>query len=72
VRRDDRTRFRRFRHGRPTSFVFKSEIPESRRSKSRPGIGVVKVRTVTLNQKDEPVEILVAKSGCAATAGLTR
>jgi acyl dehydratase len=37
-----------------------SEILEVRPSKSRPEIGLVKVRTTTLNQKGEPVQILVA------------
>ena len=36
-----------------------SEVLEVRRSKSRPEIGVVKIRTTTLNQKDEPVQINV-------------
>jgi acyl dehydratase len=36
-----------------------SEILEVRPSKSRPDIGVVKVRTTTLNQKGEPVQISV-------------
>ncbi len=35
------------------------EILEVRPSKSRPDIGVVKIRTTTLNQKDEPVQINV-------------
>jgi acyl dehydratase len=37
-----------------------SEILEVRPSKSRPEIGLVKVRTTTLNQLGEPVQILVA------------
>jgi acyl dehydratase len=37
-----------------------SEILEVRPSKSRPEIGLVKVRTTTLNQNGEPVQILVA------------
>ena len=37
-----------------------SEILDMRPSKSRPEIGLVKVRTTTFNQKDEPVQILVA------------
>jgi len=37
-----------------------SEILEVRPSKSRPEFGLVKVRTTTLNQKGEPVQILVA------------
>jgi len=36
-----------------------SEILEVRPSKSRPDIGVVKVRTTTLNQKNEAVQISV-------------
>ena len=37
-----------------------SEILEARPSKSRPDIGLIKVRTTTLNQNGEPVQILVA------------
>ncbi|MFZ3238427.1 MAG: MaoC family dehydratase [Stellaceae bacterium] len=37
-----------------------SEIVEMRPSKSRPERGLVKVRTTTLNQSDEPVQIFVA------------
>jgi acyl dehydratase len=37
-----------------------SEIVATRPSKSRPDRGLVKVRTTTLNQRDEPVQILVA------------
>jgi acyl dehydratase len=37
-----------------------SEVLEVRPSKSRPGQGLIKVRTTTLNQKDEPVQVLVA------------
>jgi len=37
-----------------------SEVLEVRPSKSRPDIGLVKVRTTTLNQKDEPVQVLVS------------
>jgi acyl dehydratase len=37
-----------------------SEILEVRPSKSRPDVGLVKVRTTTLNQKNEPVQIFVA------------
>jgi len=36
-----------------------SEILEVRPSKSRPEQGLVKVRTTTFNQNDEPVQILV-------------
>lgn len=37
-----------------------SEIIGVRPSQSRPGQGVIKVRTTTLNQNDEPVQILIA------------
>ncbi|HUK09038.1 MAG TPA: MaoC family dehydratase [Stellaceae bacterium] len=37
-----------------------NEVLEVRPSKSRPEQGVIKVRTTTLNQNDEPVQILVA------------
>ena len=37
-----------------------SEIVETRPSKSRPTLGLVKVRTTTLNQAGEPVQVLVA------------
>jgi acyl dehydratase len=36
-----------------------SEILDVRPSKSRPGQGLIKVRTTTLNQNDEPVQITV-------------
>ncbi|HEV3020401.1 MAG TPA: MaoC family dehydratase [Burkholderiaceae bacterium] len=36
-----------------------SEVLEVRASKSRPGQGVIKVRTTTLNQNGEPVQISV-------------
>ena len=36
-----------------------SEILEVRESRSRPSQGVVKVRTTTLNQNDEPVQVYV-------------
>jgi acyl dehydratase len=36
-----------------------SEVLEVRPSKSRPDIGVVKIRTTTLNQKNEPVQVNV-------------
>lgn len=38
----------------------KNEVVAVRPSKSRPGQGVIKVRTTTLNQFDEPVQVLVA------------
>ena len=37
-----------------------NEVLETRDSKSRPEIGLVKVRTITLNQNNEPVQILIA------------
>ena len=37
-----------------------SEVLEVRPSKSRPEQGLIKVRTTTLNQDGEPVQILVA------------
>ena len=37
-----------------------SEVLEVRPSKSRPDQGLIKVRTTTLNQNDEPVQVLVA------------
>lgn len=36
-----------------------SEVLEVRASKSRPNQGVIKVRTTTLNQNDEPVQVSV-------------
>jgi acyl dehydratase len=36
-----------------------SEVLEVRASKSRPDQGVIKVRTTTLNQNDEPVQVFV-------------
>lgn len=36
-----------------------SEVLEVRRSSSRPTQGMIKLRTVTLNQHDEPVQIMV-------------
>ena len=38
-----------------------SEVLEVRPSKSRPEQGIIKVRTTTLNQNGEPVQILTAK-----------
>ena len=35
------------------------EVLERREMKSRPGLGLVKVRCTTLNQKDEPVQVSV-------------
>ena len=37
-----------------------SEVMELRPSKSRPQLGLVKMRTTTLNQNNEPVQIFVA------------
>lgn len=37
-----------------------TEVLEVRPSKSRPDQGLMKVRTTTLNQKDEPVQVLVS------------
>ena len=36
-----------------------SEVLEVRPSKSRPDQGLIKVRTTTLNQNDEPVQIMI-------------
>jgi len=36
-----------------------SEVLEVRPSKSRPGQGLIKVRTTTLNQNNEPVQVFV-------------
>ena len=38
----------------------RNEVLAVRLSKSRSGQGVIKVRTTTLNQNDEPVQVLVA------------
>ncbi len=38
----------------------RSEIIEVRRSKSRPQSGIIKIRTTTFNQHDEPVQVFVA------------
>jgi acyl dehydratase len=37
------------------------EVVEATPSRSRPDRGMVTMRTVTLNQRDEPVQVLVAK-----------
>ena len=37
-----------------------SEVLEVRPSRSRPDVGLVKVRTTTLNQKDEPVQVMIS------------
>ena len=56
--------FDEFRWPRPVrpgdELRVESEILDVRPSKSRPDQGVVKVRTTTLNQNDEPVQIFVA------------
>jgi acyl dehydratase len=36
-----------------------TEVLEVRPSKSRPGQGMIKIRTTTLNQEDEPVQVSV-------------
>lgn len=40
--------------------LIETEIIEVRPSKSRPDQGIVKVRTTTYNQRQEPVQVLVA------------
>ncbi len=56
--------FDEFRWPRPVrpgdELRLESEVLEVRPSRSRPEQGLIKVRTTTLNQKDEPVQILVA------------
>ena len=56
--------FDEFRWPRPVrpgdELRLESEVLEVRTSGSRPNQGVIKVRTTTLNQKGEPVQILVA------------
>jgi acyl dehydratase len=37
-----------------------SEILEVRSSKSKPGMGIVRICTTTLNQADEAVQVLIA------------
>ena len=37
-----------------------AEIMEMRPSRSRPDRGLVKMRTTTLNQRDEPVQVMTA------------
>ena len=55
--------FDEFRWPRPVrpgdELYVESEILEVRPSKSRPEQGMIKVRTTTLNQNDEPVQISV-------------
>jgi acyl dehydratase len=56
--------FDEFRWPRPVrpgdELRLKSEVLEVRPSRSRPDQGLIKVRTTTLNQDDEPVQILIA------------
>src|SRR5213596_1756257 len=56
--------FDEFRWPRPVrpgdELRVESEVLEVRPSKSRPAQGLVKVRTTTLNQNDEAVQILIA------------
>jgi acyl dehydratase len=55
--------FDEFRWPRPVrpgdELRVESEVLEVRPSKSRPDQGMIKVRTTTLNQRDEPVQISV-------------
>ena len=55
--------FEEFRWPRPVrpgdELHIESEILEVRESKSRPEQGVIKVRTTTMNQDDEPVQVFV-------------
>ena len=55
--------FDEFRWPRPVrpgdELHLESEVLEVRPSKSRPDQGVIKVRTTTMNQNDEPVQISV-------------
>ena len=57
------TGFDEFRWPRPVrpgdELHLESEVLEVRPSKSRPEQGMIKVRTTTLNQNDEPVQISV-------------
>src|SRR6202011_5099077 len=56
--------FDEFRWPRPVrpgdELSVEGEVLEVRPSKSQPEQGLIKVRTTTLNQADEPVQILVA------------
>jgi acyl dehydratase len=56
--------FDEFRWPRPVrpgdELRLESQVLEVRPSKSRPEQGLIKVRTTTLNQADEPVQILVS------------
>jgi acyl dehydratase len=55
--------FDEFRWPRPVrpgdQLHLESEVLEVRPSKSRPTQGLIKVRTTTLNQNDEPVQIMI-------------
>jgi acyl dehydratase len=55
--------FDEFRWPRPVrpgdELRVESEVLEVRASKSRPGQGVIKVKSTTLNQKNEPVQVSV-------------
>ncbi len=55
--------FDEFRWPRPVrpgdELRLESEVLEVRPSASRPGQGLIKVRTTTLNQNDEPVQVMV-------------
>lgn len=55
--------FDEFRWPRPVrpgdELHLESEVLEVRESKSRPEQGVIKVRTTTMNQKGEPVQVFV-------------
>jgi acyl dehydratase len=57
--------FDEFRWPRPVrpgdELHLESEVLEVRQSKSRPDKGVIKVRTTTLNQNNQPVQISVGK-----------
>jgi acyl dehydratase len=46
-----------------------SEVLEVRESKSRPGQGLMRVRTTTLNQNDEPVLVMVSNLVVLRRAG---
>jgi acyl dehydratase len=56
--------FDEFRWPRPVrpgdELRLESQVLEVRPSKSRPEQGLIKVRTTTLNQADEPVQVLVS------------
>jgi acyl dehydratase len=56
--------FDEFRWPRPVrpgdELRVENEVLEVRPSKSRPDQGLIKVRTTTLNQNDEPVQVVVA------------